>query len=361
MRQTKLSKESGRGPCWLTYPFVSPLKIQLEKLTTMRFMSFLSPSIFLDAYPKIRGLLHNTAIGRALLRAYFGLINSDAITQGKFNDHPETKKLIPRGSIVWSGTSVGIFNYPTELFDLVHKSLVNVHLADITSLSKSTVHLSNGTNLSAQVLIYATGWSHAPTVPILPTSLAPKLGISPQPPLDPTILAADAEILRRFPELANQPPSGTSTDGERATQPTYTAYRCAIPPAFLASRNLAYCGIAALGLRGFWISQMQALWITAFFAGRLSVEVPAEEEAAREALLVSRFFRWRASNGLGAKSADMVFEIVPFVDTLARDLGLETRRKGGWREFFEFYGAADYKGVVEEWMRKEKLGGLANV
>ncbi|KFY06800.1 hypothetical protein V492_07721, partial [Pseudogymnoascus sp. VKM F-4246] len=140
------------------------------------------------------------------------------------------------------------------------------------------------------------------------------------------------------------------------TEPAYRAYRHAIPPAFLASRNLAYCGIAAIGLRGFWIAEMQALWITAFFAGKLSVELPSEEEAAKQALLESRFFRYRASNGLGAKSADMVFEIVPFIDTLCRDLGIETKRKGGWREIFESYGVQDYSGVVEEWMKKEKLG-----
>lgn len=100
---------------------------------------------------------------------------------------------------------------------------------------------------------------------------------------------------------------------------------------------------------------MQALWITAFFAGKLSVELPGEEEAARQALLGSRFFRYRASNGLGAKSADMIFEIVPFIDTLSRDLGLKTKRKGGWREIFESYGVHDYSGVVEEWMKKENM------
>lgn len=99
---------------------------------------------------------------------------------------------------------------------------------------------------------------------------------------------------------------------------------------------------------------MQALWITAFLDGKLTAELPSEEEAARQALLESRFFRWRAANGLGAKSVDMVFELVPFVDTLCRDLGLETRRKGGWREIFEFYGVHDYNGVVEEWMKKKK-------
>jgi hypothetical protein len=324
-------------------------------------MTFLSPSIYLDAYPTIRRLLHDTRIGRALLRGFFGIINHGAITDGKYHDHPETKKLIPRGSIVWAGTSVGIFNHPSDFFSLFHQGFVHVHLADIASLSDTSVYLSNGTAIDAEALIYATGWSHAFPVPILPASLAPKLALAPAPPSDPAIRAADAEILRRFPELVDQPPSGPSADRDRANEPNYTAYRSAVPSAFLKSRNLAYCGVAAIGLRGFLIAEMQALWITAFLDGRLSVELPGEEEAARQALLESRFFRWRSANGLGAKSADMVFELVPFIDTLCRDLGLETRRKGGWREIFESYGVADYKNVVWEWMGKEKLAELAEL
>ncbi|KFY89328.1 hypothetical protein V500_05773 [Pseudogymnoascus sp. VKM F-4518 (FW-2643)] len=354
-------RESGRGPAWLVNSYVSPLKLQFEKLSTTRFMTFLSPCIYADAYPTIRRLLHDTRIGRALLRGFFGMIDHGSIKESKYNDHPETKKLIPHGSTVWIGTTVGIFNHPTDLFSLFHKDLVHVHIADVTSLSKSSVHLSNNTTLSADALIYATGWSHAPSIPILPASLGPKLAVGPAPPTDPTIAAADAEIMRRFPELADQPPRGASVDHEHAMEPAYRAYRNAVPPAFLLSRNLAYCGLAAIGLRGFWIAEIQALWIAAFFAGKLSVELPGEEEAARQALLESRFFRYRACNGLGAKSADMVFEIVPFIDTLCRDLGIETKRKGGWREIFESYGVRDYTGVVEEWMTKEKLGEVGEL
>ncbi|KFY24197.1 hypothetical protein V491_02247, partial [Pseudogymnoascus sp. VKM F-3775] len=235
-------RESGRGPAWFKHAFVSPLKLQFEKLATTRFMTFLCPSIYLDAYPTIRRLLHDTRIGRALLRGLFSIIDNDAIAAAKYNDHPETKKLIPHGSIVWTGTSVGIFNYPTDFFSLFHQGLVNVHIADITSLSSTTVNLSDGTALEAQALIYATGWRHVPTVTILPESLTPKLALAPASPDDPSIRAADAEIMHRFPELRNQPPSGPGVNRNRAIEPSYRAYRSAVPPAFLYSRNLAYCG-----------------------------------------------------------------------------------------------------------------------
>ncbi len=53
----------------------------------------------------------------------------------------------------------------------------------------------------------------------------------------------------------------------------------------------------------------------------------------------------------------MVFETVPFVDWLMGDLGLERRRKGGWRELFEPYGVEDYRGVVGEWMERTEYTG----
>ncbi len=61
--------------------------------------------------------------------------------------------------------------------------------------------------------------------------------------------------------------------------------------------------------------------------------------------------------GLGCKGPDMVFEVLPHVDTLLRDLGLETKRKKGWfcwvKELFEWHGVADYGGLVREWLQKE--------
>ena len=46
----------------------------------------------------------------------------------------------------------------------------------------------------------------------------------------------------------------------------------------------------------------------------------------------------------------MVFEVMPHVDTLLRELSLETRRKGGWAEIFENYEVGDYPNLVQEWL-----------
>ncbi|KAF4629405.1 hypothetical protein G7Y89_g8745 [Cudoniella acicularis] len=97
-------RESGKGLAWLSPAFVSPLKLQFEKLATVRAMTFLSPC-FDSTYSPIRYLLHNTRIGRAFVRGFFSIIHGDLLENGKFNAHPDTKKLISPGNIFWSGTS----------------------------------------------------------------------------------------------------------------------------------------------------------------------------------------------------------------------------------------------------------------
>jgi hypothetical protein len=69
--------------------------------------------------------------------------------------------------------------------------------------------------------------------------------------------------------------------------------------------------------------------------------------------LHSRFGRWRYPCGYGGRFPDFVFDAVPYLDMLCKDLGLQNRRKGTlWKEVFEAYGPEDYKGIAEEWMEK---------
>jgi hypothetical protein len=60
----------------------------------------------------------------------------------------------------------------------------------------------------------------------------------------------------------------------------------------------------------------------------------------------------RAPYGHGRSYPDLVVDQVPYWDLLLHDLGLETRRKGGWRELLEPYSHEDYAGLVDEWLSK---------
>ena len=112
------------------------------------------------------------------------------------------------------------------------------------------------------------------------------------------------------------------------------------------------------------LAQTQALWITAYFDGKLSPlgSASSEDEIAEQATelqysarLHNRFGHWRYPHGWGGKIPDFVFDAVPYVDLLLTDLGIEKRRKGSWfKDVTEPYGPEDYAGVVGEWIAKNK-------
>lgn len=43
------------------------------------------------------------------------------------------------------------------------------------------------------------------------------------------------------------------------------------------------------------------------------------------------------------------------MDLMMRDLGLQANRKQGWKDVWQPYGPADYRGCVDEWV--ERHGG----
>lgn len=59
--------------------------------------------------------------------------------------------------------------------------------------------------------------------------------------------------------------------------------------------------------------------------------------------------------GMFFSLTDFVFDAVPYMDLMMRDLGLQANRKQGWKDVWQPYGPADYRGCVDEWV--EKHGG----
>ena len=152
--------------------------------------------------------------------------------------------------------------------------------------------------------------------------------------------------MRDQPDIAYDPTAKPETSPNRPFQ----LYRFITPPAALATRNLAFAGMTTT-ISTSIVAQAQALWICAFFDAKLD-RLPSRETAQWEAVLHSRFGKWRYPCGYGARLPDFVFDAVPYVDMLLRDVGVKThRKKSKIAEIWEPYGAADYKGLVNEWKR----------
>lgn len=342
----------------------------------------MSPCIWgaADGYGTIRSCLHGTAIGRFVVDRFWAILGADVVDLMKYDAHPETAKLKPWMEPFWTASGLGILNYPTPFFDLVKSGQATVHIADIEKLDNGKVVLSNGNTIHTDAMVCATGWKHASPLKFIPASLESELGLpavrDSRPPhlqaaCDSLTSRADAEILSRYPRLKNQPRGNpkltplASTDDQAGLNEALTPldlYRFMVPAkaTYLATRDIAFVG-HLLTVSTAIMAQMQGLWVTAYFDGRIAPLSNPSSRAASDvpyqARLHNRFGKWRYPHGWGGQIPDFVFDGIPYVDLMLGDLGVRSRRKGGWfSEMTSPYGPEDYRGVVREWMEKEGEG-----
>ncbi|KAL1999929.1 hypothetical protein VTN02DRAFT_3796 [Thermoascus thermophilus] len=377
-------RESGHGPAWMSPPYVTPLKMWIEKLVTTRFLTWFSPCIWgaADGFGRIRRFLHETWLGRKIVDAFWRILANDVAQLNGYDKHPETQKLKPWISPFWVATSISILNYPTDFYEHVRNGTIRIHVADIVRLTDRTVHLSTGEALSASALICSTGWKATPDIQFLPAGLDRQLGLPwSQDPLDEDLVKqADAEILRRFPRLRDPPVPNPKyrplANNEAAAAPhPFRLARFIVPPSMLKERSIAFLGVVATFNTPI-VAQAQALWTTAYFSDRLPitstercpsdvakgemekqpVESSGQDDILWETALNTEFGKFRYPGGLGKRNPDFVFDAIPYVDVLLRDLGLRVHRKSGrLAEWFQPYGPEDYRCLVDEWKAKERL------
>ncbi|KAI1150310.1 hypothetical protein F4825DRAFT_427321 [Nemania diffusa] len=382
-------RSSGHGPCWMAPPYVTPLKKWIEKLGTMRVVTWFSPCLWGDAdgYSRIRNFYHGTALGRVIVDGFWKILGNDVMTLNKYDSHPDTAKLKPWTEPMFTGASFSILNYEQDILELVKGDLIDVYVGEVDHLSPGKVHLADGTEFESDVFLANTGWKHVPSIKFLPEGIEKELGIphrwaddasagdlANQPDL---LKRADEEILARFPRLERQPvwnkdyvPLTEQKGIDSADEVTpcapltpYMLYRFVVPasPRFLRRRDVAFAGMMS-NFSNAITAHLTGLWISAYFQGRLAIDpaAAADDEAALarlryDTVLSNRWGKWRYPTDWGSKNPNFIFDSVPYFDLLQRDLGLNPHRKGGWfAEMTEPYGADDYQDIKDEWMRKNK-------
>jgi hypothetical protein len=357
-------RKSGHGPIWMSPPYVTPLKKWLEKLCFTRFLTWFSPCIWGDAdgYGRIRGWLHGSSIGRWVVNKFWWVLGNDLVTLNGYDKHPETAKLKPWYEAFWVGSMLGILNYPTDFFAFVRNGLIKVHIADIETLSEGTVCLSDGQALNVDLLCCATGWKHRPSIQFLPAGIEQELGLSYfTERLDDLSAKADAEIFNKFPKLKEQPSVIRNlNEGSMSKENPirgHTLYRFMVPPANVSKRNIGFCGML-IPLSASMVSQLQALWLTAYFAGEIdNLQSLRGEDIQWQAQLENRYCSLRHP---AANYPDFVFDSIPYNDLLLKDLGMVSHRKSGiLAELFEAYGPEDYKRLVKDWKTGAYSGTLS--
>ena len=366
-------RESGHGPAWMAPPYVTPFKKWLERLVTTRLLTWMSPCVWGDAdgFGLVRRFLHGTWLGRKIVDGFWHVLTQDVVDLNGYDKHPEVGKLKPWISAFWAASSFSIVNYPTNFFDLIKNGTVRVHVADIDHLSKRTVHLSTGETLPCDGMICSTGWRVVPKIRFLPVGIDRELGFPwSEDPLNAQMIEqAGQEILRRFPRLQDQPRGNPhykplSVDAAALAPHPYRLSRFMVPLG-IADHSIIFVGVA-LSFGTAMMAQIQALWATAYLTNRLSLTAretcpadmravqfklsPLDPDLAWEMALHTEFCKIRYPAGFGKRNPDFVFDSIPFIDVLLKDLGLSSQRKKGFiAQCFRSHTVADYRGLVDEW------------
>ncbi|KAH8655849.1 putative dimethylaniline monooxygenase [Xylariales sp. PMI_506] len=347
-------RPNGQGPVWIAPRFVTPLKKRIDTILNVRFMSWFSPCPWgqEDGYPRCRRLLHNTWVGQALVRTFWTVMGGDILSNNKYDSHPELKKLKPWQSVFWTGSGLSILNFNTSFFDLVRQGKVRVHVDNIDHLEPGKVILTGGQTISAGAIVCSTGWKKESTIKF---QGLPEQGLGlPFSAAEQTQLNAEYDklVLQEFPILSKQP---VLTSPPETGEPL-RYYRFIVPPAFVSAHNLAFSGMVSTVSTAICAAS-QGLWISAYFDGKLEREAKSQEELTQEVMMHTQWGKWRYPCGYGAALPDFVFEGIPYVDMLLRDLGLKTHRKETvFKELTSPYTPVDYNGVLDEWKAKLALG-----
>ncbi|KAI1170028.1 hypothetical protein F4777DRAFT_570686 [Nemania sp. FL0916] len=358
----------------------------------MRLLTWFSPCIWGDAdgYPNIRNFYHGTAIGRVIVDTFWKILGSDVMTLNKYDSHPDTAKLKPWTEAMFTGASFSILNYEQDILELIKGDMIDVHIGEVDHLSPGKVHLADGTEFESDVFLANTGWKHVPPIKFLPEGIEKELGIPHKSGgtaaedlanQEDLIARADEEILSRFPRLKNQPvwnknykpitsQKGIASQDEVtpcAPLTPYMLYHFLVPPSprFLRNRDIAFAGMVS-NFSNAITAYVSGLWISAYFQGKLTIDPTATTDDAAalrrlqyETVLVNRWGRWRYPTDWGNKCPNFIFDVVPYLDLLQRDLGLSPHRKNGWlAEMTDPYGPDDYQDLVDEWLRNNRGAAL---
>ena len=223
-------------------------------------------------------------------------------------------------------------------------------------LTDGHMELGTGDHIKADAVVYCTGWQ--PSIDFFLPEEAARLGV-PMPREESDlewkkmIADADAEVQKILPFLANE--------GRSASEmPAYTQsrmYRQILAPAMLAKKDtsIAFVGFVSTGQTA-QCCELLSLWAVAWLEGLMPTNLPSEEEMEKEVALVNAYMA-RRYGARGAKDPEIILEVQWFFDLLMQDLDLPMKRKqrgwlGGLKEWFLPYTAADYKGMVDEFVKR---------
>ncbi|KAF4990932.1 hypothetical protein FGRMN_8170 [Fusarium graminum] len=318
-----------------------------------RFASGFSPCIMSTS-----GFCYNffqrTSVGRMITNLYWRTANYVSVAHAEYWRSSNAEKLRPRpysDGVFWGSGGIGIATAP-DFWQTFHQGDVTIHSTEIQSLShKDVVNFKNGYSVATDIVIHCTGFDKGYSA--FDADMRNQLGLE----YDPdefsrwTMLdeKADKVIDELLPYLRDPPSQhGSSGATRKKHQGPNRHFRRLVVPELAAKgdRSILFPGHVHSAFTPL-VAELQALWGVSWMLGWR--DLPARHEMETEA---ANFNAWTRRRYLeqGKKHSYFIYDYIPYIDTLMKDLGLNPYRKSNlFQEWFVRYKPSDYKTILEEY------------
>ncbi|KAJ2992429.1 hypothetical protein NUW58_g2172 [Xylaria curta] len=347
-----IMRDGASGPFSLYAPTFMGLWNIADHIST-RFASSFSPCI-MNTEGKLYYFLQRTMAGRALTDVYWRVATLLSSSYAGYSKSENSERLRPKpegDGLFWGSGGIGIATVP-DFWKTFHTGDIRVHSTEVVSLSnKDVVNLQNGHCVATDIVIHCTGFDKGYTT--FSPELQEELGLfydrtkfSKWSMLDEK---AEKEVKELLPYLENPPkPVFDPKAGRRAPQGPNRHYRRLVVPGLAAKgdRSILFPGHIHSAFTPL-AAELQSLWGATWMLGMR--ELPSEGEMEIEA---AKFNAWTRMRYLeqGSRHSYFIYDYLPYIDTLMKDLGLKpNRKKNLFEEWFVGYKPSDYNGLLQEY------------
>ncbi|TQV96357.1 dimethylaniline monooxygenase [Cordyceps javanica] len=352
-----LIREEGTGPLAII-PFKILGLVNSISFASTRLTSFLSPSI-LNCEGTLSWMFHRTSLGRWCVGRLWEFLDFVSQKHAGYSSSDHIQRLKPgieRQAIFWSHSGLGVVTSP-DFWKTLHKGRISIIRDEVIEVKNKSVLLKSGQAVATDYIVMCTGWGdhfsmfsqHDKSKIGLPHSRS----VTDESGIDWDIYDAMAndEVDKKLPFLAKPPALAFEVPLSSEYQCKWRLYRRVVPIGLdaLTTRSLAILGQIHT-VQTPLVAEIQSLWAILYLEGEIAL--PSPEEMAKEVSLWNAWTRKRYL-GQGQKIPYSLYDFLPYIDVLFKDMKLQSRRKSNpLSDFFTPYSPADFAGFVDEYLAR---------
>ncbi|KAF1841193.1 cofactor FMO1 enzyme is FAD [Cucurbitaria berberidis CBS 394.84] len=340
------------GPFSLYAPTFMGLWNIADHIST-RFASSFSPCIMATS-GFCYDFFQRNAVGQMLTNVYWRTANYLSVSHAEYWRTPNAEKLRPRpysDGVCWGSGGIGIATAP-DFWKVFHRGNITIYETEIESLShRDVVNLKNGYSVATDIVIHCTGFDKGYSTfdPELREELGLQYGTKGFSLWSLLDAKADKTVDELLPYLRTAPKQYGDADASRsADQGPNRHFRRLVVPELAArgDRSILFPGHIHSAFTPL-AAELQALWGVSWMLGWR--DLPPREEMEFEAATFNAWTRKRYLEQ-GKKHSYFIYDYIPYIDTLMKDLGLNPFRKSNvFEEWFVRYKPSDYSTILDEY------------